>query len=88
MAVGAVFQNTQHGSKIPSDVLEALGVNDLAVFSGLKAMVYVVVNERPLGIGHRLFNRMKLLCDVSAGAALGYHLDNRGKVSIGPFQSG
>ena len=87
MAVGAILEDVQHGLQVPGNVLKTLCVNGFTIVTWVKAVVDVVVDQRPLGIGHGFFNSVQLLRDFTAGAALGNHGDDCGKMAVGPFQS-
>ena len=85
MQIGAMFEDTQHGLQIPCDFFEPGGV---ARFSTVEAVINVIVDQRALCVCDCLFNRVHLLGDISAGAALFNHIDNAGQMPIGPFEAG
>jgi hypothetical protein len=49
-------------------------------------VVDVIVDQRLLRLADRLFDRMKLLCQIEAGAAFAEHLDNPVKMAFRPLQ--
>ena len=51
-------------------------------------MVQVIVDQRTLGVHHRLLDRLKLLRDLEAGFARLDHVDHGTKMPIGALQPG
>ena len=51
-----------------------------------KAVVDVIVDQRPLRLGHRPLHRVELGGDVEAGLALLDHRDDTAQMPFGTFQ--
>ena len=53
---------------------------------GIKAMVDMVMDQGAFCIGHGIFDRLHLLCDLDARFACLDHLDHCTQVPIGAFE--
>ncbi|CAK7262250.1 protein of unknown function (plasmid) [Shinella sp. WSC3-e] len=94
VAIGSVLEDAEHAvsdrSEIFGDRLELGHGASLVGGQGadhiLEAMVEMVLDQRALGIGDRLFDGMKLLCEIEAGAPVLDHRDDALQMSLGPLQ--
>lgn len=71
-------------SKVTGDGLQLISIRGGMVF--VQAMVHVIVDQGPLGVHHRLLDRMKLLRDLEAGLAVLDHADHGPQMTVGAFQ--
>src|ERR1700754_2116165 len=88
---GSTLRNsTSPASQIFGDFLELVDRRALAARQRsdriFKAVIEVVLNERPLGLGDRLFDRMKLLGDIEAGAAALDHRNHGPQMTLGSLE--
>jgi hypothetical protein len=77
--------------KVLGDLLECFKRRTITVAqcrNGVfEAVVDMILNERPLGLANRFFNRMQLLRDVNALATLLDHRDDASQVTVGSFEA-
>ena len=84
MAIGAVFQNTEHGEL--KQFGERLHLDEIGLAVGVKAVVNVIVDQRALGGGHRLLHGLELHRDVGARPAFLDHVDNMPQMTVRALQ--
>jgi hypothetical protein len=53
----------------------------------LQAVVYVILDQRFLGLLNGFFDGLQLLCNIDARAAFLQHGDHAGQVPVGTFES-
>lgn len=51
-----------------------------------QAVIYMVMDQRTLGVGDRLFNSMKLLGHIGAGAPVFQHRKHFGQMALSPSE--
>ena len=73
-------------SEVAGDGFQLVAIRGGMVF--VKAMVHVIVDERPLGVGDGLLDRLQLLGDVKAGLAVLDHADHGPQMTVSTFQPG
>jgi hypothetical protein len=49
-------------------------------------MIDVIVNQSPLGLADGLFDSMKLLGEIEAGASFAEHFDHPAEMTVSPLQ--
>lgn len=72
-------QITGYGSEFGTVAVRAVDV---------EAVIDMIVDQNPLGIGHGLFDGPKLLGDIDAGPMVFEHGNHGPQVAIGTFQPG
>ena len=73
-------------SEVAGDGLQLIAIRGGMVF--VQAMVHVIVDQRPLGVGDGLLDRLQLLRDLEAGLAVLDHADHGPQMTVGTFQPG
>ena len=64
-----------------------IGITPTAFCHGVEAMINVIVDQSALCFAHRLFHRMKLLCEIETGALFLEHLDYATQMSLCAFEA-